>query len=519
MLIFATLSILLLTALALVLLRSLRPGFKYPWLVAVSGSSLALMSVFFWQLRFPDTIVLIPWQAGSGALFFPTWLADGRSWPYALALQALTAAVIWTSIVRNENEPMIWAGTLVLSAVGVSAVAAGNPVTMILAWAAIDLVELGIMLRAVDGEDALQGAVLAFVLRLIGILLVLWALLDAASLGLAVNFEAIPGRTAVLLILAAGFRLGVFPLHALFGTDSVLRRGFATILRMVSAVTGLVLLARLPSELPSGLLTFLLTLLAAAAAVYAGWIWLRSSDEVIGRRFFILGMTSLSTAAVLLGNPSASLGWGVALLLTGGALFLYSARQPGYFWFLLFSLWPALTLPFSPTAAAWSLAGAGSWFFLIPLALAQALLIAGCVRHMRHPGETSLESHERWARVIYPIGLGLPILAGILLGLWGWEGARNPGTWWLGILQVLLAAGVILFVDRFLVRIKLASPLRWAGTVRLGWFPAAVIRLYRTTGRLAEGITSTLEGDGGLLWSFLLLVLILSLLAGGAWLP
>jgi hypothetical protein len=485
-------------------------------MVAVSGSSLALLSVFLWQLRFPDTLALAPWQTGGGALVFPAWVADGRSWPYALALQALTAAVIWTSVVRNENEPTIWAGTLVLSAAGVSAAAAGNLVTMILAWAAIDLIELGILLRAMDGAEPVKSAILAYGFRLVGTLIAIWALLDAASRGLTVSFDGVPARTAILLILAAGFRLGVFPLHVLFGQDNVLHRGFATVLRMVSAITGLVLLARLPGQLPSTLFPILLTLLAAVAAIYSGWMWLRSSDEVVGRPFFMLGMASLAVAAVLLGNPSASLGWGTALLLTGGALFLYSARQRSYFWFLLFSLWPALTLPFSLTAAAWSVDRPGGALFLPPLALAQALLIAGCIRHMQHPGETSLESQERWSRVIYPIGLGLPILTGILLGLWGWEGARNPGTWWLGILQVLLSAGVVLLADRFLAGIKHSVPARWTSAFRLGWLPTAIVRFYRTTGRLAALVTSTLEGDGGLLWSFLLLVLILSLLATGA---
>ncbi len=76
-----------------------------------------------------------------------------------------------------------------------------------------------------------------------------------------------------------------------------LRRGFGTSLRLVSAAASLSLLARIPaSALQSSLLPVLL-ILAALAALYAAWMWLRASDEIIGRPFWVLGMASLAVSA------------------------------------------------------------------------------------------------------------------------------------------------------------------------------------------------------------------------------
>jgi hypothetical protein len=50
---------------------------------------------------------------------------------------------------------------------------------------------------------------------------------------------------------------------------------------------------------------------------------------------------------------------------------------------------------------------------------------------------------------------------------------------------------------------------------RLGWLYAILAAVFRWLRGLADLITRTLEGEGGLLWSFLLLVLIISVLSTG----
>jgi len=503
----------LLTALTLIILRFVRPNFKYPWIIAVGGATLALIGIFLWYIRLPLSISLTPWQPVTLFLFSPTWLVDGISWPYALSLAGLATAVIWTAVVRAENDPAAWAGTLLLTALGILAVTAENPLTLILVWSAIDLAELTTMLRSTEGEEQNEGVVIAFAVRVTGTGLVLWANLVSTAGGILMNFRATPSSAGIYLLIATGLRLGVLPLHLPYRKENVLRRGFGTSLRLVSAAASLSLLARIPaSALKSSLPPYLL-ILAAVAALYAGWMWLRASDEILGRPFWVLGMASLSIAASLRGNPTGSIGWGVMLILGGGLLFLFSARQRSILWLPLLGLWGLSALPFSLSASAWQTGNQNSWLFVIPFLPAQALLMAGFIRHALHPGETSLESQERWTRVLYPTGLFLLAAIAILLGLWGWEGARNLGLWWAAIIANVLAAGFTALALTVLIRMALASSSsQWTRIFRLKWFYNTLIAIFKLIGRIADIITSSLEGEGGLLWSLLLLALILSVL-------
>jgi len=506
--------IMLLTALTLMLLRFGRPNFKYPWLVAAGGATLSLIGIFIWHIRLPESISLAPWQPVMLFSFSPTWLADGISWPYALSLAALAAAVILTSVARAENDPAASAGTLLLTALGILAVAAENPLTLVLVWSSIDLAELLTMLRSTEGKEQNQGVVIAFAVRVAGTGLVLWANLVSTSGGIQMNFLTTPASAGIYLLLAAGLRLGVLPLHLPYLKENVLRRGFGTSLRLVSAAASLSLLARIPpNALKSSMLPYLL-ILAAVAALYAGWMWVRASDEILGRPFWVLGMASLSVAASLRGNPSGSIGWGIMLILGGGLLFLFSARQRSTIWLPLLALWGLSSLPFSPAASVWQTGNQNSWLFVIPFLPAQALLMAGFIRHTLHPGETSFESQDKWAKVLYQLGLFLLFAIAVLLGLWGWDGARSLGLWWAAIIVIVLTAGFTTLALTVLVRlVPASSSSQWTRIFRFERIYYLLTAIYGFFRRISDLITSSLEGEGGLLWSLLLLVLILSVIS------
>jgi hypothetical protein len=514
MLIYIPIILMLLTALVLLILRFARPNFKYPWMLAVSGATLSLVSVFFWQLHFPQTFSLPAWQLSTSFLYIPSWLADGVSWPYALSLAALAAAVIWTSVVRAERDPVSWAGTLILTALGILAVAAENPITLLLAWSAIDIFEFITTLRSTEGEDQIEGVIIAFAVRLAGTGLVLLANLVSISKGTVLDFRSIPTGTGILLLVAAGLRLGVLPLHLPYRKDNVVRRGFGTALRLVSAASSLALLARIPASAMNSKLTPFLLILTAITALYAGWNWLNASDEILGRPFWILGCAAMAVGETLTGNLIGSTAWGVALILCGAVLFLFSAREKSIIWLPLITMIALSTLPFTLAAGAWRLADSSPWLFVIPFVPAQALLIAGYLRHTLHPGETSLESQAKWVKIIYPFGLFFPVMASILLGFWGWSGAGNTGIWWLALIVLLITSGVMyLFLKKNFRNQSINRYGQWTEIFRIKWFYVFLSRLFSIIRRIMDGITASLEGEGGLLWSLLLLALILSLLS------
>lgn len=502
--------LMLVSALTLALLHFFRPKFKSTWLIAAGGAGLSLIAVLLWQIRMPQIFTLLTWQPQAIFVHTPEWIGDGYSWTYALSLAALAITVILTSVARNEIYTPSWVGTLVLCAAGIASVTAANPVTLVLVWAALDITELVVMLRSTDGEIQSEGVIVALTTRLSGIGLVLWA---STAYGPWTDFRSAPAQSGILLLLASGLRLGVLPLHLPYQQENLLRRSFGTTLRLVSAASSLALLARIPASTVVSRWMPILLSLTAIAGLYAGWRWFRASSELTGRPFWVLGMASLAIAAALQGNPTGSTAWGNALILGGAILFLYSARQRSIVWMVFLTALCFVAIPFTLTATGWQ-HGIGVFFlFLIPFLAVQTFLLAGFIRHAFHPGESSLESQPRWVQAIYPLGLFTPLAVSLLLGLWGWDGARQVGLWWIVPVVLAITAGLVMLARTTMQRLMSGGGdvNQWSDMLRVNWLFDFIWSIYRFLGRVSNVITGALEGDGGILWSFLLLVLILSL--------
>jgi len=89
--------------------------------------------------------------------------------------------------------------------------------------------------------------VIGFLIRAAGIVLVLLAQVIGSTDGKPVDFASMPSQAGLLLLAAAGLRLGVLPVHLSYDSESSLRRGLGTMLRLVSAAASLVLLAHIPT--------------------------------------------------------------------------------------------------------------------------------------------------------------------------------------------------------------------------------------------------------------------------------
>ncbi len=518
MLILITVTILFVTALGLLVLQLASPGFRYSWLIATGGALLAWISVFVWQLQIPIAPLAIPaWQPASLFSQSPTFVGDSLAWIFAVSLATLCLTIILTAVVRSDfPRPINWLGTLILTSLGILAVVADNPLTLVLIWAAIDLSELIAQMRSVDDPQLSERTVIAFASRAAGIVVLLWAGMVSIANGQVLDFRQAPPQVGLYLVLAAGFRIGVLPLHLPYSNESTLRRGFGTGLRLISVASSLILLARIPiSSLASPLTPYLL-ILVSLGAVYGGWMWLRAPDELTGRVYWLIGMSSLAVAAALRANPTGAAAWGCAAVLAGGALFLSSEQNKWLLRALLFvGAWGISSLPFSLTATGWNNGLPNSlltWLAWPLLIVAHAMLMAGFVRHsQRTTTRLSNEDQPIWAKNVYPIGISLLLLTTILLGLFGWNGTLQLGNLFASLPAVLLAFGLLSLTPR----LRILNPVRahWVGPANpswLDWIYQALAGLYRQVRRLSEGISGVLEGEGGIMWTLLFLALFIS---------
>lgn len=519
MLILLTVTTLLITAIALLVLRLTAPSFRYNWLIATGGAFLGWLSVLAWQLQMPMAFQFPAWQPTTLFSQSPTFVGDGIAWTFAISLATLCLSTILTAVARSDfPRPISWMGSLILTSLGILAVVADNPLTLVLIWAAIDISELIAQMRVVEDPRLSERTVVAFSLRAAGIFVLLWASMVSIANGQPLDFRSAPPQAGLYLILAVGLRIGVLPLHLPFVEETALRRGFGTGLRMISVASSLILLARIPlSSLASPITPYLL-ILVSLAAVYGGWQWLRAPDELSGRPFWLIGMGSLAVAAALRASPIGATAWGCGLILAGGALFLSSEQNRWLIRALLIGAWGISSLPLSLTATGWNsgvvtpLLSWLGWPFLI---LAHAMLIAGFVRHsLRMTMRSSSEDQPIWAKNVYPIGIFLLLIVAVLLGLFGWSGSLQIGNLLAGSLAALLSLGLLWLSPR----LRVLNPVRahWVRPVNVSWLEAGyqvLWSLYRQLGRVSNVVSGVLEGESGVMWTLLVLVLFATFFA------
>lgn len=196
---------------------------------------------------------------------------------------------------------------------------------------------------------------------------------------------------------------------------------------------------------------------------------------------------------------------------------------------LLFGLVGLVGLPYTPLASGWAglmANGVTLWTFLF--ILAHALIVLGYLDRALQPGG-EVGTLESWARLVYPLGLILIIQAMIALGLIGWPGSLTPGIWWLPVASNLLVITTVIFIRRYGISppyiqlpasSSLAKVLNWVlprlePVFRLEWIYRVVWQINNLMGKILQGISLILEGNGGILWTILLLVLLVAFLAGG----
>lgn len=519
MFILLTVTTLFITAIVLLVLNFAAPNFRYNWLIATGGAFLGWISVFVWQAQMPLSLQFPAWQPEILFVQSPTFVGDGIAWTFTLSLATLCLAIILTAVVRsNFPRPINWVGTLILTSLGILSVVADNPLTLVLIWAAIDISELIAQMRVVEDPKLSERTVVSFASRAAGIFVLLWADMVSVANGQGLDFRSAPPQAGLYLVLAAGLRIGVLPLHLPYSGESSLRRGFGTGLRMISAASSLILLARIPATSLTSPVTPYLLILVALAAVYGGWQWLRAPDELTGRPFWLIGMGSLAIAAALRANPVGAAAWGCGLILTGGALFLSSEQNKWLSRALLAGAWAISSLPFSLTATGWNsglvspLLGWLAWPVLIA---AHGMLVAGFIRHsVRTSMRASSEDQPIWAKNVYPIGISLLLLVAILLGFFGWEGALKFGSWFTALLASLAAAGLLWLSPR----LRILNPVRahWVRPANASWIDwgyQALWGIYRQFGRVSNVISNVLEGESGVMWTLLVLALFASFFA------
>jgi hypothetical protein len=207
--------------------------------------------------------------------------------------------------------------------------------------------------------------------------------------------------------------------------------------------------------------------------------------------------------------------WGLVFLLLGGFFSLYSI-QLGWLkplvWMGILSI---TSLPFTPTWIGSMIFDSPSLLW-IGFLLGQSLLISSLIRHFQK-GQHNTNFPEPWIRAFYFIGLALMPIMLIVLYLFYTNTSGQSISSLLNLYSILPGLVIIAF-SSILIMLQSLSPdmarifsSRIGQLLGLNWLYRIMVRLSALIQRGIHFINLLLEGQAGIIWAIIILVLFFTL--------
>lgn len=526
MILFGIIGILVLGALIILITQSTKPNTARAWVIAITSVLIAWIASFVLRLYLPSEVNLFNWYPES-AFESRLWLnLNYTNWPYMVAVIAMCVAMILTHTTRANQKfsPFTWSWALVVTSLNLVAILSANPLTMAMSWMLIDIVELFSLMRLSNASELGSKVVTAYGFRLLSTITLVTATAIASRFGKVDAFDAITAESSLFFLIAAGLRLGVLPLSLPFLETTDLYRGASVLFRLTPVASALVLIAHLPEEilLFNQNLGSVIQILTLISAIYSSLMWITRKDSYEARPYWVIGLSSFAVQSALNGHPEASRVWGLGLLLSGSLLFLFDPPIRRIRFLPLLGLLGFIGLPYTLTASGWEgLIADRLNFNSILLVIVHSLLVLGYLRYIIE-ADSTVTGLEKYARVTFPLGLVALIQTILILGLIAWPGILTlgklgPGLISLGIVGFGLFAGwkiaprllkngsteripfyrlIVLVLNFF----KKVLSLSWVGLIAR--------KAFKSITNFGGFLNEVLEGDGGILWSLVFLVIL-----------
>ena len=354
-------------------------------------------------------------------------------------------------------------------------------------------------------------------------ILIFWAIvLGSRESGFRTDFTNLSPLVGLPVLIGIGLRLGLFPVHLTYSEETSIRRSQGNLFRFIPPAASLVLLSRIPPETLSPDMNIIIRILTMIAAIYGLIRWLSEKRELDTRPYWVMILSSLAILSTLNGFSVASVSWGVSMILLGGALYLHDFKTRFIQVLLFIGLLLFTGIPYTPNAAGLAgLMGSPNLFIEIISLLIFLPLLVGLFRKIK--GKAFIPSGlERIVYLTYPFSILLLIISYVIIGLFGWRGSRIIGAW-PAIITGLGIILIMLIVNRFLPRqinyvknsfeefIKKYSFIRqYVRTIfTFTWVYTLFRWIFGMIGRIIDWFTFLLEGESGLLWGMVFLILLI----------
>jgi multicomponent Na+:H+ antiporter subunit A len=463
--------------------------------------------------------------------------AAAGSWFLALVLVACTFLCLVASCTSSDqpgavNLALILAGT----ASAIAALFATSFVALVVAWALTDLLLAAVMVRY--GQKGARRAGLALASGLLATC-ALWAaptLAQSEGISGFLTLAQFSGTSAVLLQIAVILRLGLVPFHLWRPIDLAADPARLLPMIVIPTLLGFDLLTYLPA-LTAGLPSFLFAL-AALTVVAGGFVAWSETEDRSSLAGVMVAETGLAVLAVANAGQQA-VAVAVAAAVAWALGITVFALTPGwskrYFWRAIPSLLALLSLLGVPPTLGFvvrftAYSGLEADLFALVVALVGETFVVAALIRLWLWGEPRAWPKDRLYELIYLlifsvaavtlilIGLSPEVFAGrgqdtALLGLGDFVRQGGIAGWAGWALPLVAGITLLLLGEGFHQRLEGG----WQGLgalMRLEWLYGLLFVALRRAVGLIRGVAHIVEGEGALLWTAVILLIILLYLTG-----
>ncbi len=516
----AIIFLLLLAAAISVILRKRGIRTAYIWLVISSICLVVWLLLVLIPVDRANPFEIRDWfQLGSLSINLQFAIRQ-QNWPIIFTVATFNLAFFLTAVVRLDirSDLKYWLVQLVMTCLAILAFSAGNYWTLLIMWTALDILNFFYHFQVNKSAYSIQ-IFRSMIIRFIGSMVLVWSIAGMQAGGINSPLDLISPRAGLSMFIAALLHSGILPIQnqeekSRTETDRIVRGGFKAINFAISfAFLSLLEAPELP--MLAGFIARVIIIIIAVVFAYQ-WMLRKSLAGVDYALFagagilFLLFLSGLPTGANFLLLT-------VLFAITWLTLFSHRGRPLVVLPILAFILLSGL--PFS----VFSMGSRGffyqgelieSYILLVPF----GFLLAGfLVKGMGKQRE--LQEMEAWYQTVYLAGLSIYIFSLLIIVINQITSiSAEIGSWWIGLSAAIFSAAMFVFVQRkngISVPKDYSEDTNVEGIFRLfslSWLFKAVMFSREKSAKIIAGFSALLEGDGGVLWAIVFLILMISLI-------
>lgn len=492
----------------------------YIWMLLTFVSFIAWLILIIVSQEKTTPLILSNWFEFGNSIVNLRFVLNSQTWILAISLLGFNLSFLLTSIARlNIKIDLInWLFQIALTMFSFMAVVAGDLWTVVLIWTLLDI--LDIVYHQIYNKEGISYFRKARI-KFLGSILLIWniSVLSRTEINPLLNgFVSITDST---LFLSALLHSGIFPfesdskIYSTTNSSKLLDLSF----RVANFLISFAFIYNLPIPSISFLLLFIIKIVLYIVIFYSLIRWALNQNYENSLNFLLLGEAGIFSLLYISGGANYLI-YSLAILpLSVLWLGLFSHSGKALMIFPVMSIFFISGLPLSINAYG-PRAFIGPEFSINQLIIifAKCLFLFGYLNQAFQKKE-ELISIEKWYQAIYLIGLFIPLVTIVGIITRSFNSIDDEiDLWWIGILVVastLIGYGYLKRSNNFekIIQSNLVQGNKFLWKIlNLGWLFDLAKIIETQIKSIVNGISKLLEGEGGILWAIVLLLLVFSVL-------